>query len=125
MLVRVYIVQKRKIHEAEIKWRDVTEIKGLLSPRIMPEEDMPFLPDGTPVGYHVEPIRVPSRMNIGQVLELHFRYGYRHLGIHVATPVFDGATDEDVFWETVREVGMASDGKTKFLRWTYRWNLSI
>ena len=108
MLVRVYIVQNVKFTK-EIKWRDVTEIKGCF--RIMPEEDMPFLPDGTPVDIMLNPLGVPSRMNIGQVLELHLGMAARQLGIHVATPVFDGATDEDV-WETVREAGMASDAKT-------------
>ena len=63
---------------------------------------MPFLPDGTPVDIMLNPLGVPSRMNIGQVLELHLGMAARQLGIHVATPVFDGATDEDV-WETVRE----------------------
>ena len=72
---------------------------------------MPFLPDGTPVDIMLNPLGVPSRMNIGQVLELHLGMAARQLGIHVATPVFDGATDEDV-WETVREAGMASDAKT-------------
>lgn len=84
--------------------------KGVVS-RIMPEEDMPFLPDGTPIDIMLNPLGVPSRMNIGQVLELHLGMAARQLGIHVATPVFDGASDEDV-WETVREAGMASDAKT-------------
>ena len=110
MLVRVYIVQKRKIHEGD-KMAGRHGNKGVVS-RIMPEEDMPFLPDGTPVDIMLNPLGVPSRMNIGQVLELHLGMaGARQLGIHVATPVFDGATDEDV-WETVREAGMASDAKT-------------
>jgi DNA-directed RNA polymerase subunit beta len=77
----------------------------------MPEEDMPFLPDGTPVDIMLNPLGVPSRMNIGQVLELHLGMAARQLGIHVATPVFDGASDDDV-WETVREAGMARDAKT-------------
>ena len=63
---------------------------------------MPFLPDGTPIDIMLNPLGVPSRMNIGQVLELHLGMAARQLGIHVATPVFDGASDEDV-WETVRE----------------------
>lgn len=109
MLVRVYIVQKRKIHEGD-KMAGRHGNKGVVS-RIMPEEDMPFLPDGTPVDIMLNPLGVPSRMNIGQVLELHLGMAARQLGIHVATPVFDGATDEDV-WETVREAGMASDAKT-------------
>ena len=84
--------------------------KGVVS-RIMPEEDMPFLPDGTPVDIMLNPLGVPSRMNIGQVLELHLGMAARQLGIHVATPVFDGAQDSDV-WETVREARMAADAKT-------------
>ena len=109
MLVRVYIVQKRKIHEGD-KMAGRHGNKGVVS-RIMPEEDMPFLPDGTPVDIMLNPLGVPSRMNIGQVLELHLGMAARQLGIHVATPVFDGATDEDV-WATVKEAGMASDAKT-------------
>ena len=84
--------------------------KGVVS-RIMPEEDMPFLPDGTPVDIMLNPLGVPSRMNIGQVLELHLGMAARELGIYVATPVFDGAQDEDV-WGTVAEAGMARDAKT-------------
>ncbi|MDT2613364.1 DNA-directed RNA polymerase subunit beta [Enterococcus dongliensis] len=109
MLVRVYIVQKRKIHEGD-KMAGRHGNKGVVS-RIMPEEDMPFLPDGTPVDIMLNPLGVPSRMNIGQVLELHLGMAARQLGIHVATPVFDGAQDSDV-WETVREARMAADAKT-------------
>ena len=109
MLVRVYIVQKRKIHEGD-KMAGRHGNKGVVS-RIMPEEDMPFLPDGTPVDIMLNPLGVPSRMNIGQVLELHLGMAARQLGIHVATPVFDGANDDDV-WDTVREAGMARDAKT-------------
>ncbi|MFV0558732.1 MAG: DNA-directed RNA polymerase subunit beta [Enterococcus sp.] len=109
MLVRVYIVQKRKINEGD-KMAGRHGNKGVVS-RIMPEEDMPFLPDGTPVDIMLNPLGVPSRMNIGQVLELHLGMAARQLGIHVATPVFDGANDEDV-WATVKEAGMARDAKT-------------
>ena len=109
MLVRVYIVQKRKIKEGD-KMAGRHGNKGVVS-RIMPEEDMPYLPDGTPVDIMLNPLGVPSRMNIGQVLELHLGMAARSLGIHIATPVFDGATDEDV-WATVREAGLASDAKT-------------
>ncbi|KRN56916.1 DNA-directed RNA polymerase subunit beta [Carnobacterium divergens DSM 20623] len=109
MLVRVYIVQKRKINEGD-KMAGRHGNKGVVS-RIMPEEDMPFLPDGTPVDIMLNPLGVPSRMNIGQVLELHIGMAARQLGIHIATPVFDGASEEDV-WETVQEAGMASDAKT-------------
>ncbi|NRK74105.1 DNA-directed RNA polymerase subunit beta, partial [Salmonella enterica subsp. enterica serovar Typhi] len=108
-LVRVYIVQKRKIHEGD-KMAGRHGNKGVIS-RILPEEDMPYLPDGTPVDIMLNPLGVPSRMNIGQVLELHLGMAARSLGIHVASPVFDGAREEDV-WETIREAGMAQDAKT-------------
>ncbi|WP_251553874.1 DNA-directed RNA polymerase subunit beta [Neobacillus muris] len=108
-LVRVYIVQKRKIHQGD-KMAGRHGNKGVIS-RILPEEDMPFLPDGTPVDIMLNPLGVPSRMNIGQVLELHLGMAARYLGIHVATPVFDGAREEDV-WATIEEAGMARDAKT-------------
>lgn len=108
-LVRVYIVQKRKIHQGD-KMAGRHGNKGVIS-RILPEEDMPFLPDGTPVDIMLNPLGVPSRMNIGQVLELHLGMAARKLGIHVATPVFDGAREEDV-WGTIEEAGMDSDAKT-------------
>ncbi|MYL35899.1 DNA-directed RNA polymerase subunit beta [Pontibacillus yanchengensis] len=108
-LVRVYIVQKRKISEGD-KMAGRHGNKGVIS-RILPEEDMPYLPDGTPVDVMLNPLGVPSRMNIGQVLELHLGMAARELGIHVATPVFDGAREEDV-WETLQEAGMARDAKT-------------
>ncbi|MFW3588099.1 DNA-directed RNA polymerase subunit beta [Vagococcus fluvialis] len=109
MLVRVYIVQKRKINEGD-KMAGRHGNKGVVS-RIMPEEDMPFLPDGTPVDIMLNPLGVPSRMNIGQVLELHLGMAARSLGIHVATPVFDGADEDDV-WATVAEADLARDAKT-------------
>ena len=109
MLVRVYIVQKRKINEGD-KMAGRHGNKGVVS-RIMPEEDMPYLPDGTPVDIMLNPLGVPSRMNIGQVLELHLGMAARELGIYIATPVFDGAQDEDV-WGTVAEAGLAKDAKT-------------
>lgn len=108
-LVRVYIVQKRKIHEGD-KMAGRHGNKGVIS-RILPEEDMPYLPDGTPVDIMLNPLGVPSRMNIGQVLELHLGMAARSLNIHVATPVFDGAREEDV-WATIEEAGMARDAKT-------------
>jgi DNA-directed RNA polymerase subunit beta len=108
-LVRVYIVQKRKINEGD-KMAGRHGNKGVIS-RILPEEDMPYLPDGTPVDIMLNPLGVPSRMNIGQVLELHLGMAARRMGIHVASPVFDGATEEDV-WETLEEAGMARDAKT-------------
>ncbi|MBV7508801.1 DNA-directed RNA polymerase subunit beta [Bacillus sp. sid0103] len=108
-LVRVYIVQKRKISEGD-KMAGRHGNKGVIS-RILPEEDMPYLPDGTPVDIMLNPLGVPSRMNIGQVLELHLGMAARYLGIHVASPVFDGAREEDV-WGTIEEAGMSRDAKT-------------
>ncbi|MFP7171510.1 DNA-directed RNA polymerase subunit beta [Terribacillus sp. 7520-G] len=108
-LVRVYIVQKRKISEGD-KMAGRHGNKGVIS-KILPEEDMPFMPDGTPVDIMLNPLGVPSRMNIGQVFELHLGMAARALGIHVATPVFDGAREEDV-WETLEEAGMPRDAKT-------------
>ncbi|WP_100486456.1 DNA-directed RNA polymerase subunit beta [Sporolactobacillus pectinivorans] len=108
-LVRVYIVQKRKIHEGD-KMAGRHGNKGVIS-KILPEEDMPFLPNGRPLDIMLNPLGVPSRMNIGQVLELHLGMAARELGIHVATPVFDGAREEDV-WSTLEEAGLSRDGKT-------------
>ncbi|MCD9055706.1 DNA-directed RNA polymerase subunit beta [Staphylococcus arlettae] len=108
-LVRVYIVQKRKIHVGD-KMCGRHGNKGVIS-KIVPEEDMPYLPDGTPIDIMLNPLGVPSRMNIGQVLELHLGMAAKNLGIHVASPVFDGANDDDV-WSTIEEAGMARDGKT-------------
>ncbi|MFD2445243.1 DNA-directed RNA polymerase subunit beta [Bacillus sp. CGMCC 1.16607] len=108
-LVRAYIVQKRKISEGD-KMAGRHGNKGVIS-RILPEEDMPYLPDGTPVDIMLNPLGVPSRMNIGQVLELHLGMAARYLNIHVASPVFDGAREEDV-WSTIEEAGMARDAKT-------------
>ena len=108
-LVRVFIVQKRKIRVGD-KMAGRHGNKGVIS-NILPEEDMPYLPDGTPVDVMLNPLGVPSRMNIGQVLELHLGMAAKQLGIHVATPVFDGANDDDV-WATIAEAGMAKDAKT-------------
>jgi len=108
-LVRVYIVQKRKIQVGD-KMAGRHGNKGVIS-RVLPEEDMPFMPDGTPVDIMLNPLGVPSRMNIGQVMELHLGMAAKRLGIHVATPVFDGATEDDI-WNTLKEAGMAEDGKT-------------
>ena len=107
-LVRVYIAQKRKISEGD-KMAGRHGNKGVVA-RIMAEEDMPFLSDGTPVQVVLNPLGVPSRMNIGQVLETHLGMAARALGIHVATPVFDGAREGDVF-DTLEEGGLARDGK--------------
>jgi DNA-directed RNA polymerase subunit beta len=108
-LVRVYIVQKRKIHEGD-KMAGRHGNKGVIS-KILPEEDMPFLPSGRPLDIMLNPLGVPSRMNIGQVLELHLGMAAREMGIHIATPVFDGAREEDV-WSTLEEAGLSRDGKT-------------
>jgi DNA-directed RNA polymerase subunit beta len=108
-LVRVYIAQKRKISEGD-KMAGRHGNKGVIA-RILPEEDMPFLPDGTPVEVVLNPLGVPSRMNIGQVLEVHLGMAAKLLGIHTATPVFDGARESDVF-DTMEEAGMSRDGKT-------------
>ncbi|MGG4551652.1 DNA-directed RNA polymerase subunit beta [Paenibacillus woosongensis] len=108
-LVRVYIAQKRKISEGD-KMAGRHGNKGVVA-RILPEEDMPFMPDGTPVQVVLNPLGVPSRMNIGQVLEIHLGMAALQLGIHVATPVFDGANEYDVF-DTMEEAGMQRNGKT-------------
>ena len=109
MMVRVYIAQKRKIQVGD-KMAGRHGNKGTVS-IVIPEEDMPFLPDGTPVDIMLSPMGVPSRMNIGQVLELHLGIAARKLGIHIASPVFDGARDSDI-WAALKEAGVDSDGKT-------------
>jgi len=108
-LVRVYIAQKRKISEGD-KMAGRHGNKGVIA-RILPVEDMPFLPDGTPVDVVLNPLGVPSRMNIGQVLEVHLGMACKLLGIHASTPVFDGANEYDVF-DTMEEAGLKRDGKT-------------
>lgn len=108
-LVRVYIVQKRKIQVGD-KMSGRHGNKGTVA-LVAPVEDMPYLPDGTPVDICLNPMGVPSRMNIGQLLEIHLGRAARALGIHVATPVFDGASEDDV-WNLVKEAGVDSDGKT-------------
>jgi DNA-directed RNA polymerase subunit beta len=108
-LVRVYIAQKRKISVGD-KMAGRHGNKGVIS-RILPEEDMPFMPDGTPLDIVLNPLGVPSRMNIGQLLEVHLGLAAKMLGWKIATPVFDGATEEDVS-EAFRMAGMAEDGKT-------------
>lgn len=108
-LVRVYIAQKRKISEGD-KMAGRHGNKGVVA-RVMAVEDMPFLPDGTPVQIVLNPLGVPSRMNIGQVLETHLGMAAAALGIRVATPVFDGAHESDVF-DALEEAGLARDGKT-------------
>ena len=107
-LVRVYIAQKRKISEGD-KMAGRHGNKGVIS-KILPAEDMPFLPDGTPVEIVLNPLGVPSRMNIGQVLETHLGWAAKALGIHVATPVFNGATEEEVA-KALEEAGLPRSGK--------------
>ncbi len=109
MVVRCYIAQKRKISVGD-KMAGRHGNKGVVS-RILPQEDMPFLPDGTPLDIVLNPLGVPSRMNIGQVLEVHLGYAAKALGIHVATPVFDGAKEEDIR-SLLRQAGLREDGKT-------------
>ena len=107
-IIRVYIIQKRKIQVGD-KMSGRHGNKGVIS-LILPEEDMPYLPDGRPVDVMLNPLGVPSRMNIGQILELHLGMAGRKLGVHYATPVFDSATWEDIS-EEMKEAGMAPDGK--------------
>jgi DNA-directed RNA polymerase subunit beta len=108
-MVRVYIAQKRKISVGD-KMAGRHGNKGVIS-RILPEEDMPFLPDGTPLQIVLNPLGVPSRMNIGQVLELHLGLACKQLGIRIATPVFDGATEADI-QALLEKAQFDSDGKT-------------
>ena len=108
-VIRVYIAQKRKISVGD-KMAGRHGNKGVIS-RILPVEDMPFMPDGTPVDVVLNPLGVPSRMNLGQVLEVHLGAAARLLGLKVATPVFDGATEEDIV-ELLKESGLSEDGKT-------------
>jgi DNA-directed RNA polymerase subunit beta len=108
-LVRCYIAQKRKISVGD-KMAGRHGNKGVIS-RILPEEDMPFLPDGTPLQIVLNPLGVPSRMNIGQVLEVHLGYAAKALGWKIATPVFDGATEADIC-QALEMAGKNPDGKT-------------
>ena len=111
-VVRVYIAQKRKISVGD-KMAGRHGNKGVVS-RILPQEDMPFLPDGTPLDIVLNPLGVPSRMNIGQVLEVHLGYAAQALGWKVATPIFNGADEKDIA-ETLKLAGLAEDGKS----WLY------
>jgi DNA-directed RNA polymerase subunit beta len=108
-LVRVYVAQKRKISEGD-KMAGRHGNKGVIA-RILPVEDMPYMPDGTPLDVMLNPLGVPSRMNIGQVMELHLGMAGHLLGVHMASPVFDGANEEDV-WSALEEAGLDRDGKT-------------
>ena len=111
-VVRCYIAQKRKISVGD-KMAGRHGNKGVVS-RILPQEDMPFLPDGTPLDIVLNPLGVPSRMNIGQVLEVHLGYAAKTLGWKVATPIFDGATDKDIT-EALTQAGLDPQGKS----WLY------
>ncbi len=108
MMVRVYIVQKRKISVGD-KMAGRHGNKGVIS-LILPEEDMPYLSDGRPVDILLNPLGVPSRMNIGQILEMHLGIAAKNLGIYVATPVFDGANREEII-DALKEAGLDEDGK--------------
>ena len=108
-VIKVYIVQKRKISEGD-KMSGRHGNKGVIS-KILSVEDMPFLPDGTPIDIMLNPLGVPSRMNIGQVLEIHLGMACRKLGIHVATPVFDGLSNDEIF-DLMAKAGLDSDGKS-------------
>ena len=109
MVVRCYIAQKRKISVGD-KMAGRHGNKGVVS-RILPSEDMPFLPDGRPLDIVLNPLGVPSRMNIGQVLEVHLGYAAAALGRKVMTPVFDGAHEQDI-QELLEQAGKRRDGKT-------------
>ncbi len=108
-IIRCYIATKRKISVGD-KMAGRHGNKGVIS-RILPEEDMPFMPDGTPIDILLNPLGIPSRMNLGQILEVHLGGAAKALGWHVSTPVFDGATQEDVE-ELLKEAGMSEDGKS-------------
>ena len=108
-LVRCYIAQKRKISVGD-KMAGRHGNKGVIS-RVLPEEDMPFLPDGRPLQICLNPLGVPSRMNIGQVLEVHLGWAASHLGWHIATPVFDGASEQDIK-QCLVDAGFNANGKT-------------
>ena len=108
-VVRVYIAQKRKIQVGD-KMAGRHGNKGVVS-RVLPQEDMPFLPDGRPLDIVLNPLGVPSRMNIGQVLEVHLGYAAMALGWKMCTPVFDGAHEDDIR-ECLKLAGLSEDGKT-------------
>ena len=108
-VIRVYIIQKRKIQVGD-KMSGRHGNKGVIS-LILPQEDMPYMPDGTPVDIMLNPQGVPSRMNLGQILELHMGMAAKKLGVHIATPVFDGAHIDDI-QAMMKEAGMDEDGKT-------------
>ena len=112
MVVRIYLAQRRKIQVGD-KMAGRHGNKGVVS-RVLPQEDMPFLPDGTPLDIVLNPLGVPSRMNIGQVLEVHLGYAAHEMGCKVATPIFDGASEADIS-AMLEEAGLNPDGKS----WLY------
>jgi DNA-directed RNA polymerase subunit beta len=109
-MIKVYIAMKRKLSVGD-KMAGRHGNKGVIS-RILPEEDMPYLPDGTPVEIVLNPLGVPSRMNVGQILETHLGWAARSLGLYFSTPVFDGAMEEEIKGQ-LRAAGLPADGKTR------------
>jgi DNA-directed RNA polymerase subunit beta len=109
-LVKVYIAMKRKISVGD-KMAGRHGNKGVVS-RILPEEDMPYLPDGTPVEIVLNPLGVPSRMNVGQILETHLGWAAKALGINVSSPVFDGASEKEIK-ELLKKAGLPTTGQTR------------
>jgi DNA-directed RNA polymerase subunit beta len=108
-MIKVYVAMKRKLSVGD-KMAGRHGNKGVIS-RILPEEDMPYLPDGTPVEIVLNPLGVPSRMNVGQILETHLGWAARSLGLYYATPVFDGATEPEIKAQ-LKAASLPSDGKT-------------
>ena len=112
-LVKVYVAMKRKLSVGD-KMAGRHGNKGVIA-RILPEEDMPYLPDGTPVEIVLNPLGVPSRMNVGQILETHLGWAAHALGLYFATPVFDGATEAEIK-KWLEDAGLPKGGKTHALR---------
>jgi DNA-directed RNA polymerase subunit beta len=108
-MIKVYVAMKRKLSVGD-KMAGRHGNKGVIS-RILPEEDMPYMPDGTPVEIVLNPLGVPSRMNVGQILETHLGWAARSLGLYFATPVFDGATESEIKTQ-LKAAGLPNDGKT-------------
>jgi DNA-directed RNA polymerase subunit beta len=109
-MIKVYVAMKRKLSVGD-KMAGRHGNKGVIS-RILPEEDMPYMPDGTPVEIVLNPLGVPSRMNVGQILETHLGWAARSLGLHFSTPVFDGATEGEIKAQ-LKASGLPDDGKTE------------
>jgi DNA-directed RNA polymerase subunit beta len=108
-MIKVYVAMKRKLSVGD-KMAGRHGNKGVIS-RILPEEDMPYMPDGTPVEIVLNPLGVPSRMNVGQILETHLGWAAKAMGLHFATPVFDGARESDIK-DQLRRAGLPESGKT-------------